>query len=303
MSSSSSSSSSSSPPSWLPPLNSHNKFEITLHALQDNSSSLLEVSEKIINRKVVAPKFVSFSLEVHVSFHSEDITAKRTFQGLLLHRRFVTSSIQTPALLATEVSDLLMNSNYVPFQLDRVNYSETQIKPNTSMSTALSLTEDAVIARLVDFLQRLISVSTTSIVGLKLSIQKNIELPKNELNAWISWYDENERVHSEVFEDEYERAIKRPRTECELMVEAMMRNYRPASKESIEELERVCVDELDNNCSDQTKSCAVCLEDLSKGGQQLRKMACSHVFHQECIVQWLNTSYMCPLCRYKLSTA
>ncbi|OWM83106.1 uncharacterized protein LOC116189876 [Punica granatum] len=52
-------------------------------------------------------------------------------------------------------------------------------------------------------------------------------------------------------------------------------------------------------------TCVVCLEELSGGGpecnrRRLTEMPCRHVFHNSCIVRWLETNRACPLCRQEL---
>jgi hypothetical protein len=42
--------------------------------------------------------------------------------------------------------------------------------------------------------------------------------------------------------------------------------------------------------------CAICLLDLLVGAEAA-KLPCSHVYHGGCIVQWLDSSNQCPLCR------
>ncbi|KAK3006768.1 hypothetical protein RJ639_017123 [Escallonia herrerae] len=44
-------------------------------------------------------------------------------------------------------------------------------------------------------------------------------------------------------------------------------------------------------------SCMVCLNRLA-GGDQVRRLACRHVFHKECFDGWLDhLNFNCPLCR------
>ncbi|KAJ6289188.1 hypothetical protein OIU76_025067 [Salix suchowensis] len=69
----------------------------------------------------------------------------------------------------------------------------------------------------------------------------------------------------------------------------------PATKSSIDALERVVFDVSAASASD----CAVCMEEISAGSEAIR-MPCSHVYHSDCIVQWLQTSHLCPLCRYHM---
>ncbi|OWM67427.1 E3 ubiquitin-protein ligase RNF149-like [Punica granatum] len=52
-------------------------------------------------------------------------------------------------------------------------------------------------------------------------------------------------------------------------------------------------------------TCVVCLEDLSRGGPEcnrvrLTEMPSKHVFHNSCILRWLETNRTCPLCRQEL---
>lgn len=46
-----------------------------------------------------------------------------------------------------------------------------------------------------------------------------------------------------------------------------------------------------------SEQCAICIEDLS-GEQQT--LECSHAFHSECIISWLDRSNSCPLCRCEI---
>ncbi|KAK2975087.1 hypothetical protein RJ640_014449 [Escallonia rubra] len=69
----------------------------------------------------------------------------------------------------------------------------------------------------------------------------------------------------------------------------------PATKSSIEALEKVTA--LDSSLEGD---CVVCLQELVCGGQEIARMPCRHMFHGDCIVQWLETSHMCPLCRFAM---
>ncbi|KAI8553024.1 hypothetical protein RHMOL_Rhmol06G0313200 [Rhododendron molle] len=71
----------------------------------------------------------------------------------------------------------------------------------------------------------------------------------------------------------------------------------PATKSSIEALERVTI--FDNNSCLQVEACRICLETLPIGAEVTR-MPCSHIFHGNCIVRWLESSNLCPLCRFAM---
>ncbi|MED6107264.1 hypothetical protein PIB30_012386 [Stylosanthes scabra] len=83
--------------------------------------------------------------------------------------------------------------------------------------------------------------------------------------------------------------------------------YVSAARELVSLLERVKVDEEEEDGVDE--QCAICLEELfgdgnedSRGGEVVRTN-CSHVFHERCILRWIErcikseSPYSCPLCR------
>ncbi|OMO51273.1 hypothetical protein CCACVL1_29890 [Corchorus capsularis] len=48
-------------------------------------------------------------------------------------------------------------------------------------------------------------------------------------------------------------------------------------------------------------TCAICLQGFSFSGNSGFKLHCSHVFHGDCVAQWLWRKRSCPLCRFHLS--
>lgn len=64
---------------------------------------------------------------------------------------------------------------------------------------------------------------------------------------------------------------------------------------------RHMVDEMPTVVVGGGEHCAVCMEGFrGDGGKQVR---CGHVFHENCIFQWLSIRDSCPLCRSKVSGA
>ena len=54
-------------------------------------------------------------------------------------------------------------------------------------------------------------------------------------------------------------------------------------------------------CKDQEKDCPICQERF-KLGDKIIHMPCSHLFHADCLSQWLARRNTCPNCRYELPT-
>uniref|UniRef100_M1D8L7 RING-type E3 ubiquitin transferase n=1 Tax=Solanum tuberosum TaxID=4113 RepID=M1D8L7_SOLTU len=77
----------------------------------------------------------------------------------------------------------------------------------------------------------------------------------------------------------------------------------PATKTSIMELPvRMEIDD-DVQCLKDI-DCVICLEQLvsKKEGGKIVCMPCSHMFHGNCIITWLDMNHYCPICRYDLPT-
>ncbi|XP_062192408.1 uncharacterized protein LOC133895900 [Phragmites australis] len=49
------------------------------------------------------------------------------------------------------------------------------------------------------------------------------------------------------------------------------------------------------------EECAVCRDGVA-AGQRVKRLPCSHLYHEECIVPWLQVRNSCPLCRFELPT-
>ncbi|KAI3907156.1 hypothetical protein MKW92_034396 [Papaver armeniacum] len=57
-----------------------------------------------------------------------------------------------------------------------------------------------------------------------------------------------------------------------------------------------------NDCSSATTSCAVCFEGILDGSE-VSSMPCSHMFHYDCLVTWLNEINSCPVCGCQVEPA
>lgn len=75
----------------------------------------------------------------------------------------------------------------------------------------------------------------------------------------------------------------------------------PASPEAVQGLLDAQIDdELDPLPPPAQMQCAICLEQLGSDTHGCLRMACSHAFHRGCLLEWLDSSDTCPLCRDRL---
>ena len=100
----------------------------------------------------------------------------------------------------------------------------------------------------------------------------------------VTPFDDRDQIH---------RAISEFTRES---METRMIKTVPAAKASIEALKKVRVD-----VSCTARECSICLEEFCNGSEVMR-MPCSHIYHKDCIVKWLETSHLCPLCRFPMPT-
>jgi len=47
------------------------------------------------------------------------------------------------------------------------------------------------------------------------------------------------------------------------------------------------------------QDCSVCSEGFARG-EKIRKLPCKHIFHDKCIMPWLDKNSTCPNCRFNL---
>ncbi|KAJ4886964.1 E3 ubiquitin-protein ligase RING1-like [Raphanus sativus] len=73
----------------------------------------------------------------------------------------------------------------------------------------------------------------------------------------------------------------------------------PASKSAVDALPTVKVT-MDMLRSEMNQ-CAVCMDEFEEGGD-VKEMPCKHVFHQGCLMPWLELHNSCPVCRFELPT-
>jgi E3 ubiquitin-protein ligase RNF115/126 len=72
----------------------------------------------------------------------------------------------------------------------------------------------------------------------------------------------------------------------------------PASKASVDSMPTVHIasSHVAADCH-----CAVCKEPFERGAEA-REMPCAHIYHEDCILPWLQLRNSCPVCRHEMPT-
>ncbi|EDW80709.1 uncharacterized protein Dwil_GK11676 [Drosophila willistoni] len=73
----------------------------------------------------------------------------------------------------------------------------------------------------------------------------------------------------------------------------------PLSAQRIQEIPNV---QISRDEVDKKMQCSICWDDF-KLDETVRKLPCSHLYHENCIVPWLNLHSTCPICRKSLANA
>lgn len=96
----------------------------------------------------------------------------------------------------------------------------------------------------------------------------------------VTPYDERDQIDRAIRESMEARTVKTV----------------PAAKSSIDGLKKVRIDDF---CS--IRECSICLEEFCDE-LEVVCLPCLHLYHKDCIVKWLHTSHLCPLCRFPMPT-
>jgi hypothetical protein len=81
--------------------------------------------------------------------------------------------------------------------------------------------------------------------------------------------------------------------------ESSLKGSPPAAKSFVENLPLVELTEEELKKKDVV--CAVCKDEVTVE-EKVRKLPCSHCYHEDCILPWLSIRNTCPVCRFELPT-
>ena len=74
-------------------------------------------------------------------------------------------------------------------------------------------------------------------------------------------------------------------------------NHSTRGVEIVDGLPDIVICREDNGNEDGVE-CTVCYETFTDG-ETVKRMACTHLFHSHCLLQWFRSKISCPTCRYE----
>ena len=60
------------------------------------------------------------------------------------------------------------------------------------------------------------------------------------------------------------------------------------------------ITQFNNILYKENNGCVICLDNF-KIDEKIIKLPCNHIYHPECIQDWLKDNITCPLCRYEIT--
>jgi len=85
----------------------------------------------------------------------------------------------------------------------------------------------------------------------------------------------------------------------EQILQRMRSHEHPTDQHILNELPETEIDDV-TKLDPEKKNCVICLEDF-KNGDKATVLPCIHLFHSNCIQNWLKTQNCCPICKFKLT--
>ncbi|KAK6233977.1 hypothetical protein QUC31_006383 [Theobroma cacao] len=216
------------------------------------------------------------------------------------------------------ISNMLANTRIIPFSLRNLHWKK-RVYDKESVPL---MSTDGVITSMLDVCHNMVRESRRQKMFLLVFIKKEVIVPHAEYLAMLKAKQAEEILHQvedmvrlqaqgwSFHQADWENMgnvirqaglgnsirnaldLARERAIRESSEQQVVRLV-PAAATSVQVLKKV-------TCGSEEK-CSVCLEEMLTGSQ-VTQMPCFHVFHGDCIVQWLKTSHMCPVCRFMLPT-
>ena len=87
---------------------------------------------------------------------------------------------------------------------------------------------------------------------------------------------------------------------CLIRLLARLQNISEASKGASEALiNTIPTTVITDSLSAEERSCPICLNEMEVGSE-VRNLPCNHLYHKDCVDEWLRVNASCPTCRFNI---
>ncbi|ESW20947.1 hypothetical protein PHAVU_005G028300 [Phaseolus vulgaris] len=238
----------------------------------------------------------------HCEMRTKEVRVKMKLKDILRVDANIIVRYYNHHLHATQTSTLLKTSIPISFQNffeNNADFLRTVLFDPRCSYCFIPEIVDPILATIVN----MIKVALEFGGGPESVDSECKEFPMN-LNIIVDVVADVESEEEEEEEEEDVETEVEAEVEEEVETEEEMEHYAatiPASAEVIDSLKTFSISPF---LKKETEKCNIYLENVgfreNEENVKLSSLPCEHVFHHLCIVNWLQTSHTCPLCRYPM---
>ncbi|PON57438.1 43kDa postsynaptic protein [Parasponia andersonii] len=202
----------------------------------------------------------------------------------------------TDPVVSDDVVSAMLGAVHIPFPLDNMYWGNPR-RTDEGSAARLNGGRDGVVSKVSEFATRMVrsgSDTGRTRFRMRVTIEKRVTFTiPSRLREWITEHSAEIRRWGRQTQFRFGQEIYLERFLRETAAEAAVMRAAPATKASVEALEKFTYDDDDVVCSSDVMTCTICMEEVLSG-TQLTRLPCSHVFHGSCIVRWLENGHTCP---------
>ncbi|WVY92486.1 hypothetical protein V8G54_031574 [Vigna mungo] len=229
-----------------------------------------------------------FNFEVKVRFHSAD-----TFPAGLQHH-FSPASIPAQDFFQEGPTFLHTVLSLSPFTIECVDEIAEGVLSNVQSLFRVDSLSSFISLEPQESQHRVIPLTVTVIILNVVERAASEEFTQRSRRSQRVSLRRSERLGTRRSERLSARASQRQSSRL---------NQRQSSEVNYGSDDEILINRFLKKCTviRECEDCCICLEEMNVNAE-CYKLSCQHIFHLPCILTWLKTSHVCPLCRHSLPT-